>query len=505
MQSKRFVAKYSLVIFLMILLIIGIFIRIWDLGQLNLWRDESFTVLLAEKSLKEIIKISIADFNSPFYPVILHFWIRIFVNSEFSVRFPSVIFSALNLFYFYFIARKYFSKVDALLVLSIFIFNLVSIFYARECRPYALLNLLISMSFYHYSNLLPKINLKDAIFFLTASTLALYTHNTALIFILAEIIFLTLFVYLKNKKQHIDRTLISKWGVILFLLLSLIIPWILVLIKQTPRLVEEFWLNFHPIYSIRDALFDMANGIRLFSSFDFNLYQKMNSILIIILLIIGIFPKWKYLDEKVNIIKFFFLFPLILIYIMSFKIHLMYIRYISFLEPLFFLLVYRGMINIRSKFKSKTFTLIYAIMFYFQLTIICYYYKKDSKPHYRELVQFLESVKMEDSIILHYDAVSYFSTEYYMKNTDLESQILDPDYTTKTYVGKALLKEEDFLRDLTYFEKFDKLWVIDLKDVSEKQRIPEEFELREENLFSGKLALQLWQKDEKTSNSHSNL
>lgn len=502
---KSFILKYSFVISIVILLLIGIAVRVWDLEQLNLWRDESFTVLLADKSLKEIVKISIEDFNSPFYPIILHFWMRIFGNSEFIVRLPSVIFSVLNLFYFYLIARKYFQKVDSLLILSLFIFNLVSIFYARECRPYALLNLFISASFYHYSNLTSRINLKDAIFFLFASTLAFYTHNTAIIFILIEISYLIPLVYLKNKKQLVDRTSIIKWGLILFLLLSFILPWILVLIKQTPRLAEDFWLNFHPFYSIRDSLFDMANGIRLFSDLEFNLYQKINSALIIILLVIGISPKRKYLDEKFNIIRFLFILPLILIYILSFKIHLMYIRYISFLEPFFLLLVYRGMIDIRSKLTSKIFILIYAIIFYFQLTIFSYYHKKDSKPHYKELVQYLESVQIEDSIILHYDAVSYFSTEYYMKNANLESQILDPDYKTKTYVGKALLDEEVFIRDLTFLEKFDTLWLIDLKDVSKKQRIPEKFELRKESLFNGKLVLQLWQKNEETSNSYSNL
>ena len=81
--------KYALPI---LILALALALRLRGLGHDSLWGDEVCTVLLARMPLPELIRTSVSWENiPPLHHVLLHFWIRIFGDSEFSVRMPSVL------------------------------------------------------------------------------------------------------------------------------------------------------------------------------------------------------------------------------------------------------------------------------------------------------------------------------------------------------------------------------------------------------------------------------
>src|SRR3989338_6308787 len=127
-------------------LLVGLFLRIYDLGGESLWTDEGISIRVSNSDLSHIIKDRAINFHTPFYFIILHYWILLFGNSEFATRFLSLIFGFCALFMIYKLGSLIFDEevgIFASLLLTLSIFH---IYYSQEVRMYSLLALLTLVS-----------------------------------------------------------------------------------------------------------------------------------------------------------------------------------------------------------------------------------------------------------------------------------------------------------------------------------------------------------------------
>ncbi|HEX5415638.1 MAG TPA: glycosyltransferase family 39 protein, partial [Chloroflexota bacterium] len=77
---------------LLALLFIAFAARVWKLGAQSLWLDEALSVVFARADLRQVLAILVyQDLHPPLYYLALHFWMKIAGESEFSVRFVSVL------------------------------------------------------------------------------------------------------------------------------------------------------------------------------------------------------------------------------------------------------------------------------------------------------------------------------------------------------------------------------------------------------------------------------
>jgi uncharacterized membrane protein len=76
----------------------------------SLWRDEAFSVWIAQDSLSEVIQRTSGDFNPPLYYVLLNLWMRIFGSTEIGLRRFSVLAFVLTLPLVYLLAKKIFKS-----------------------------------------------------------------------------------------------------------------------------------------------------------------------------------------------------------------------------------------------------------------------------------------------------------------------------------------------------------------------------------------------------------
>ena len=80
METKD--SNFSIVILLLIILIVGTFLRIYDLGSESVWLDEGFSVGIAVRDIGAIVEWSKNDVHPPLYLIMLHYWINMFGKRE---------------------------------------------------------------------------------------------------------------------------------------------------------------------------------------------------------------------------------------------------------------------------------------------------------------------------------------------------------------------------------------------------------------------------------------
>jgi 4-amino-4-deoxy-L-arabinose transferase-like glycosyltransferase len=128
---------YSLTV--IILIIIGFAIRLYKLGNLSLWWDELLTGTYVTRILETGVPSYISRLGYYWRGVAYHYFVSIFTflfgNTEFWLRFPSVLFG-MGITIWAFFYTKLVNKKAALLVLVFLIFSTYNIEYSRFARFY---------------------------------------------------------------------------------------------------------------------------------------------------------------------------------------------------------------------------------------------------------------------------------------------------------------------------------------------------------------------------------
>jgi uncharacterized membrane protein len=116
----------------------------------SFWRDEAFSVLLAQKNPLDIIRLASQDVSPGFlHYLLLHYWMLVFGVSEVSARGMSFLFHILTVFGMFLCSRKLIkSPVAQLLITLATLLNPFLLYYAFEARPYSLLACLTVFTVY---------------------------------------------------------------------------------------------------------------------------------------------------------------------------------------------------------------------------------------------------------------------------------------------------------------------------------------------------------------------
>ena len=385
---------------------LALFLRLYNLGVPSIWVDEAFSIWIAEAGIHTLLTNISMDAHPPLYFILLHYWIKLFGNSEFAARLLSVIFGLAAIIVTYKFCNEIFNdkKYGLLAAFLLSISSYSIIFTDTDVKMYSQLMFLTMLSTYVLYKALKEESFYLWALYVIVSILNIYTHYFSFFVILSHIIYI---LVIKPDKDGIKRVLYPAF----IFLISFI-----------------FWSNsfFKQIFVFRRGEHlgkaGVINFMGLVTDLFSTIYFKMPAwivyiftALILILLVKGILVCLRHKNSKIIPLIFgVVVFTPFLISFISGK-HIFQSRYFSLIHPLFLILLACGILSFRNKFIKCLVILIFIL---FNLSSY-YLYATDSrywKQDWRTVAKYVEEKSKSGDLVLMQISYNIFPFNYYYKN-----------------------------------------------------------------------------------------
>jgi uncharacterized membrane protein len=447
-----------------------------------------------------ILHTTINDMHPPLHLTLLHFWMKTFGSSAFSVRMLSLIFGMLTIYLTYLLSTLVFSKPTYRLLTALFAaINPLFIVYSQEARCYSMFTTFTAATIYFARRMNNKSRLNTYFYFILFSILGLYTHNLFPI-ILASIMVAILIGILYPTSHRTKLSLVFRNGdfkraaVSYVCILLCYLPWLAIIAQQYAKMDNEgFWLQFKPIKDVIDTygwFFTSSSYNRSFTVLNRLAYSFIR-IFAIWLSIGGIIMEFGHSTRYSPKLSWLLILMLGIVYLISFKTPLYFVRYLIFVVPILLTLLSYGIKGSLVLLGKKSTIILTAIFItsnlVFYLTNIA---QNTYKAQYQKAIKTIEFDPPTD-IILHPHAYTYHSFNYY---SDLPNYIYDPNRNLPHFEGLAYISDEDYYDgDLAEFTRIFTMYLGNDKDL-ERHLSTQGFEAVQTKHFGNGLFVKLWAK-----------
>lgn len=231
---------------LLAILLLSLGLRLYRLGDQPIWWDEGHAIWAARQSLYETTRITAHDVHPPLYLWLLHGWLRLAGESEFAVRYLSLIGGMLTVALIYVVARRLIGRRAALLAALLLSTARFHIWWSQETRMYIWAAFWGLLSVYWFTQLRQG-GLRAWWGYVLASAAALYTLYLSVLVLLIQNLFVVLTVWRKPRRSHqLFNWMLSQLGVLL-----LYAPWLYLALPrirhgtaQAPFTLIQVWQLF---------------------------------------------------------------------------------------------------------------------------------------------------------------------------------------------------------------------------------------------------------------------
>ena len=222
------ITKYGLA--LLAIVLIGLFLRVYQLGTQSIWYDESYSIWLSKLAVPQMVQTIAGAAQPPLYYLLLHYWMMVFGTSESAVRLLSALFGVLAIPMIYVVGRQLFNKEVGLVGALILALSSFNIWYSQETRMYSLMVLLALLSMYFFLCFLQRGTLALSAGYVLSTMLLLYTHYYGVFVVIAQNIYIVTLLVLSKQRTYKLRHWIGLQAIVL----ALFAPWMMVvLISQS--------------------------------------------------------------------------------------------------------------------------------------------------------------------------------------------------------------------------------------------------------------------------------
>ena len=387
---------------LLILTLLGAFLRLFQLGTASLWLDEASTLTFARQSLAQIWgSLSSGEFNPPLFYWLEHTMLT-FGESEAVLRLIPAILGILTIPVFYLIGVEILDRNTGILASALLAFSPFQVFYSQEARAYAPMLFFFSLAFYFFLRLLRSWGRRDAILFGIFSAAAFWTHFYAFVPILALFIF-ALGLKAREMVKDLRSAIPLAVSILAFIILS--IPLIY-------YAVQLFLLRTGgaPAFGIQGIPTITQTVIQISG------FSEILAWVFTALFIVGVASLFMRDRTKALLLAFAFGFPLVLSVFLSYRMP-MVPRYLIYLLSAFLPGVALTIRPVCSLFRSRN--LVYGVLILalvINLPVLFPYYATQQKDDWRGVSRELATSAVAGDLVITAPGYLLQPLDYYYRN-----------------------------------------------------------------------------------------
>lgn len=432
----------------------GLFLRLYDLAGESLWFDEGCSIRVAKMSLIEIVFELIQDVHPPLYFFILHYWVGLLGDSEFSARFLSVVFGFSSIIMLYRLGSLLFNKHIGLLSALLLSLSEFHIRYSQEVRGYSLMVFLSLLSMYFFVRLREVREKKTVWGYVLSSSALVYTHNYGLFIIVAQNIYALILYVLK---AYMPIRTVAGWWRIQIILAMLYLPWLFILVHQVISIQDGYWIPRPTMETLLNTFTQYSGSVQL-------------SLIFITLIVIGIalylFPgkKRQFLGgdaarcishvlpfERMFFLTLWMVIPVLLPFIISHISAPIYVTRYTIAASLPFYIMTAWSVE-RLPLRHLKFGAIFLLII-LSIGNLQGYFMKINKQQWREVASFIDTHAKKNDVVLvspGYTLANIFN--HYSKRSDLHKIPFEPK--------PDKVHGEDPSNLLSVIEGYDGVWLV---------------------------------------------
>ncbi len=400
------------------LLLLSLILRLFQISDWSFWHDEALTVLLAQKSIPEVIAITATDVHPPLYYLIVKGFL-LFGQNELTARLPSVLFGVGSVLALYLLGQMLFDKAVGLVGGYILAISPLQLFYAQEARMYTQLVCLTILSVWCLFYALQTNQGRWWSFFVIGATLSCYTADFAFPVLGAMGVYV---LFIDRRRKRIYRFLVAT-GVIVLLYL----PWLSIFITQTRAVAATYWIAPpHPL-----LLFTTVSGF--FTSYTlpaWGIIISLAATLFIIFVALNSLRHALRQQRDVKVLSWLLLWgaiPLATMLLISWLVvPIFQLRTVMTAAPAFYLLVAWAII--RTPYRHLNLLIFLPLLAMMGISIFNFYFNPVfAKPAWREAAFYVQSQTQAGDVVFHTSPGSLLPFLAYETNLTNTKHILLPD------------------------------------------------------------------------------
>lgn len=396
----------------------------------SLWRDEAFSMLIAERSpLSFIGKLS---FEPPVYYLLLHYWMKLFGTTEIALRSLSLFGFALATCVVILWSEQLFRKhwLSWFLPLTFFL-NPMLLYYAFEVRTYGWYMFFAVLSMYAYWNNNWKL-------YIPATVLGFYTHTYMIIVPFVQVVH---YLLITEHRVTIKNLVKSPFIRSIVLIGALISPWMVIVLKEATRL-KESW--FFPV-DLQLVMSSLGNMFVGYEGTPWYGWQYTRILTLIILAVAYVALKPLKTRKQYGFFFLMMMLPMTIVVGISFFKPLFVNRYlipVTIAEVFLFALALRTVKHVLlQKFLAGA-LLAFILVFSF------WYPDKHAKTDIRATMQQVNTIKSKNDLVYAETPLIFFEVLYYSPDRS-KVFLYNPDLKPfPWYVGGVAFSESQMVHDI---------------------------------------------------------
>lgn len=432
-------------ILVLLLSILAFALRIFQLATQSFWYDEAFSVYLARFDLGTITARTAADIQPPFYYYLLNVWMLFVGDSEFAVRFLSLVFGVLTIPLMYVTARRLFNSTAALFAALIATFSALYVWYSQEARMYTLitfLGLLSSYALLRATSPQPSPSQGEGarwwLVFVVANVAAVYTHYFAFALLAFQFLY-ALYILLRRRSSSLVRPLAA--FALIFIAFA---PWLPFMLNRLGEDASYFRGDLKLDEALRHILINFSVGESVLENTAQYLAVGWLVVLAIALVAILVASRQSTVNSRDAGLMFailYLLVPLVLLLFLFSRNPKFNARYLMLASPGLFFLLAAGLASLLSLAQSKNvlmrvafaalFLFAFGFLLFTSLSSIsnAYFDPAFTKADFRGVAKFISENARDDEAIVLTSGHLFPAFDYYYRDAKIPELRLPDDAT----------------------------------------------------------------------------